>query len=77
MYAQGQGVPQDLVQAYMWLSLAISRYPASEAEDRNLASQNLAVIASEMTPAQLAEAQRLVRDWRSSEKETGVYERPN
>ncbi len=56
MYREGQGVPQDDVQAHMWWSLAAVRglEPAREYRDR---------VAARMTPAQLAEAQRLAREW--------------
>jgi hypothetical protein len=64
MYAKGRGVPQDYVQAYVWFDLAASRYSASEAEDRDEAVHNRDVAASKMTPAQLAEAQKLAREWK-------------
>ena len=55
-YAQGKGIPQDAVEAHMWLNLAASRSPsllwpiAVEARD--------AVAVRRMTPADLSEAQR-------------------
>ena len=64
MYAKGHGVPQDYVQAHMWSNLAASRYPASEAESRDKAVKNRDIIASKMTPAQIAEAQKLAREWK-------------
>ncbi len=64
MYAKGQGVPQDYVQAHMWFNLAASRFSASDAEKRDLAVKDRDIIASKMTPAQIAEAQRLAREWR-------------
>jgi hypothetical protein len=63
MYARGEGVPQDDVQAHMWFDLAAAGFSASEAE-RDRAVQNRDIIASKMTPAQLAEAQRLAREWK-------------
>ena len=63
-YATGQGVRQDYVQAYMWFDLAASRYSASEAEDRDDAVHDRDLAASRMTPAQLAEAQKLAREWK-------------
>jgi uncharacterized protein len=33
-YRTGQGVPQDYVQAHMWLNLTASKYPASKKEER-------------------------------------------
>ena len=64
MYAQGQGVPQDYVQAHTWFILAGAGFPASEAENRNNAVKNRDLVAAGMTPAQVAEAQRLAREWR-------------
>ncbi len=62
MYAEGQGVPQDYVQAHMWFNLAASRLPPGK--DGDLAVENRDIIAARMTPAQIAEAQRLAREWK-------------
>jgi len=64
MYYSGQGVPQDYVQAYMWVDLAASRFPPSAIEDRDQAAHNRDIVASKMTPEQLAEAQKLAREWK-------------
>ncbi len=56
MYRSGQGVPQDYVEAHKWLNLA-----AAQGED--LARKNREFVAEKMTPAQIAEAQRLAREW--------------
>ena len=56
MYANGQGMPQDYVQAHMWLNL-------SAAQGHVNATKNRDTIAAKMTPAQLAEAQKLAREW--------------
>jgi hypothetical protein len=63
-YAEGPGIPQDYVQAYMWFDLAAARFSAPEAESRDHAVRNRDIIASKMTPAQLAEAQRRAREWK-------------
>jgi uncharacterized protein len=52
MYALGQGVPQDYVRAYMWSDLA-----AVSGDEVMVLARHL--VASRMTPAQVAEAQRL------------------
>ena len=52
----GQGVPQDVVLAYMWLSLAATQEPDA-ARERDLA-------ASQMTSDEITEAQRLAREWK-------------
>lgn len=61
MYFNGQGVRQDYVQAHKWFNLAVSRYAASESEPRVRAVKNRDVVAAKMTPAQIAEAQKLAR----------------
>lgn len=64
MYVNGQGVPQDYVQAHMWFNLAASRFVASEKEKRDRAAIARDQVAAKMTPAQIAEAQKLAREWR-------------
>ena len=62
MYGLGQGVPQDYVQAHMWLDLAVSRLPPGI--DRDTAVKGRDWVAAQMTPAEIAEAQKLAREWR-------------
>jgi TPR repeat protein len=57
MYVSGHGVPQDYVTAHMWFNL-------SAAQDDDDAAKNRDVIAQRMTLAQIAEAQKLAREWR-------------
>ena len=64
MYGTGQGVPQDYIQAHKWYNLAASRLTASEKEPRDRAVKNRDIIAAKMTPAQIAEAQKLAREWK-------------
>ena len=61
MYEKGQGVPQDYVAAHLWLNLAASRWTA---KDRGRAATIRDEVAEKMTPDQLAEAQRLAREWK-------------
>ncbi len=61
MYGKGRGVPQDYVQAHMWLNLAASRLPPGTGRERTV--KNRDILAAKMTPAQIAEAQRLAREW--------------
>ena len=56
MYAQGQGVRQDFVQAHIQFSLAAAA--GSEG-----AQKNRDMVANNMTPDQIVEAQRLAREW--------------
>jgi uncharacterized protein len=57
LYAKGEGVPRDDVQAYMWFELAAAQDDQSAANNRDAAARR-------MTPEQIAEAQRLAREWR-------------
>src|ERR1035437_373053 len=50
-YARGNGVPIDYVEAYKWWNLAAAQGNEDAKKGRN-------IIASEMTPEQIAEAQR-------------------
>ncbi len=62
MYGDGQGVPQDYVQAHMWYNLSAAGSPPSE--DRDSAAENRDIVAELMTSAQIAEAQRRAGKWR-------------
>jgi uncharacterized protein len=64
LYDVGAGVPRDYVQAHMWLNLAASRYLASEVTKREVAVEAQDLVASKMTPEQVAEAQKLAREWK-------------
>ncbi len=64
MYDEGQGVVQDYVQAHKWYNLAAASLPPGE--DRDRAVRNRDLIEGKMTPAQMAEAQRLAREWKST-----------
>jgi hypothetical protein len=61
LYVEGKGVPQDYVQAHMWANLA----GASDAGDVQKSSAKVRdILADMMTREQIAEAQRLARDWK-------------
>tara|TARA_Y100000593_G_C4317456_1_gene341664 strand:- start:1251 stop:1640 length:390 start_codon:yes stop_codon:yes gene_type:complete len=57
MYQEGQGVVQDYVYAYMWFNIVASKDYTNE----NVVSHRDAV-KQLMTPAQIAEAQKLARE---------------
>ena len=57
MYYGGDGVPQDRVLAHMWYNLAAAQGHAIAKELRDL-------MAKSMTSEQIAEAQRLAREWK-------------
>lgn len=56
-YAKGLAVPKDFVLAYMWLNLAASAGVEIAANERDN-------IANTMNSEQIAEAQRLTREWK-------------
>lgn len=56
LYAEGRGVERDLVQAYKWFDVAASKGSDRSAELRD----ELAVL---MTPEQVEEAKRQMREW--------------
>ena len=68
MFYRGRGVPKDYVLAHMWLNLATSRYPALEKAKREWAEIFRDIAASKMTHAQLAEAQKLAREWKPKQE---------
>lgn len=55
MYKKGEGVTKDYVRAHMWLNLAASKGSKEASEDRE-------TVAKEMTPTQIAEAQKMARE---------------
>jgi uncharacterized protein len=57
LYAIGQGVPKNYISAYTWLSL-------SAAQGNQIAIKRRDIIARHMTPAQIAKAQKLAREWK-------------
>jgi hypothetical protein len=59
MYANGKGVPKDLLRGYMWWNIA------SEQSDPT-AWQNLAAISQMMTKKQIAEAHPMARTCQAS-----------
>jgi len=58
MYTRGEGVPQDLVQAYFWFSLAASKRYGN-------ARQSRAAVRRVLNSSQVAEGKRLVEEWKS------------
>ena len=60
MYAQGRGVLQDFLQAHKWYNLAAANGYTKAAGYRD-------ALAKQMTPAQIAEAQKLAREWKPKE----------
>ncbi|MBN4048105.1 sel1 repeat family protein [bacterium AH-315-O15] len=63
MYDRGRGVPLDYAEALKWVSLAAARASSDRQEDYAEARDALTKL---MTPAQIAEAQKLAMEWRAS-----------
>ncbi len=61
MYAKGQEVAQNYIQAYMWITLAV-------AQGNEKAVKGLELLEKSMTLDELAEAQRLAREWKANGK---------
>jgi len=56
-YDNGLGVPQDHIRSYMWFDLS-----ATQGRDGAAAFRDL--VKRRMTPGQIAEAQKLAREWK-------------
>jgi len=59
MYEEGEGGPADYVQAYFWYALA-------DSQGDSQAPQAKREIAEKMTPAQVEEAERKVKEWQAT-----------
>jgi TPR repeat protein len=56
LYAHGNGVEQDFVKAHMWFDIAA-------ANGEKTAIENRAIIATHMKPGEIAQAEKLAREW--------------
>jgi len=65
MYIDGYGVIQDYVSAHMWINFAASK---AFGEDQKEFAKARDTLAGLMSPAQIAEAQKLARDWKPTPK---------
>ena len=63
MYDAGRGVLQDYVMAHKWYNLAASHYATWEADVGASAARSRDRLTIRMTPAQVAEAQKMAREW--------------
>jgi TPR repeat protein len=64
IYSDGKGVPANLVEATKWFKVAAVRFPASEKQKRDKAMKNSELLAKKMTATQVAEADKLAREWK-------------
>ena len=62
MYNFGRGVPKDYVEAYKWYNLAAAQHQTNAIHDRD-------DISDSMTPLQIAEGQRLSREFKLQKTE--------
>ena len=62
MYAKGYGVPQDHIEAHKWFTLAAASSTSKPNRDRAVEARDK--LAARMTPTQIAEAQKLAREWK-------------
>jgi uncharacterized protein len=62
MYLNGQGLSQDYVRAHKWFNLAASRSLSGTAHDWAIKSRD--DVAAKMTPAQIAQAQKMASEWK-------------
>jgi TPR repeat protein len=60
----GGGRPPNYVRAYEWFDLAAAHYSTSENEKREAAIKYRDLAATQMTPAEIEQAKRLVREWK-------------
>jgi hypothetical protein len=63
-YARGEGTETDDVSAHMWFNLAAAGFPAFDSRNRAAVTRSRDAIASRMSNEQIAEAQRLAREWK-------------
>ena len=65
LYANGQGVPKDMIRAYMWLTIAVAGSRGDD--DGKPAIANHTVVASDLTAAQIEQAQEMARRCQESQ----------
>ena len=61
-YLQGEGVPQDYVQAYKWYGLTAARFEALGSKHHGQAVSRLQSVADKLTAAERAVAQEFAND---------------
>ena len=61
MYYDVAEMPKDYVQAYKWFNLAAA---STDKTQRGVAMKYRDLVAAQMTAAQIAEAQKLAREWK-------------
>ena len=64
MYTQGRGVPQDFIRAHMWFNVAAA---ALSGDEGKAAMKNREHVASQMTAAQIGQAEVMARRCQQSQ----------
>ena len=64
LYAKGEGVPLDNVLAHMWFNLAAANFTSRLSRDRAIAIRD--TIARKLSPAEIAKAQEMAREWQTA-----------
>ncbi len=67
LYQKGEGIGQDNARAHFWFSLAA-------AQGHRLARNHRALLAGQMSADEIAEAERLLREWKPNSDESNVAE---
>jgi len=65
MYTKGQGVPEDYIEAYKWFNLSAAQGDESAVKNRD-------ILREKMSPSQIAEAQRLSREFKPKIQDLGT-----
>jgi TPR repeat protein len=65
LYERGDGVPRDEVQALKWYTLAETRFGPSQLETADAVKMATSSLAARMKPAQVEEARKLAKEWKS------------
>jgi Sel1 repeat len=63
-YAKGEAVEPDNVSAHMWFNLVAAHFPVSDTINRSAARKDRDLVAENMTPDQIAEAEKFAREWK-------------
>jgi hypothetical protein len=68
LYVNGKGVPKDFILAYTWFSLSARNTVSGTSE----AARQRDMLSTRMTSSQIAEAKKLVKDWRPMKPEPNL-----
>jgi TPR repeat protein len=77
LFEQGVGTSQDYIQAHKWYNLAVASYAPSDIELSAKVARARDQLAAKMSPDQIAEAQKIAREWQQKQhlKDPAAYAR--